>query len=207
MQSSQLISFVLVSALFILAPGPNVIVIVSTSLRAGYKRGLQTVLGTNLAMLIQLLVAAVGTSWLLALLTDGLLWLKWAGVLYLLYLGCRALLRCWQVQEADAVTALGSMQRGFWIALTNPKTILFFSAFLPQFVTDASRYNEQVALLSVIFWLLATSLDACYAIAADRLRWLLGNQGKGISTRAVNGTSGTLYLTASALLAGSNRAP
>ncbi|MCG8415024.1 MAG: LysE family transporter, partial [Pseudomonadales bacterium] len=80
------LSFVLVSLLVIAMPGPNILVIVSTSITAGTKRGLQTVIGTSLAMIVQLAVAALGTTGLLVLLNNGLRWLKWAGVLYLLYL-------------------------------------------------------------------------------------------------------------------------
>jgi len=97
-----------------------------------------------------------------------------------------------------AVTATGSFQRGFWISLTNPKTILFFSAFLPQFVTDSSQYGQQIALLSVTFLAIALVLDSSYAVLAGRLRWILARRN---FDRIQNGISGTLYLLASALLA------
>ena len=75
MEVSQLITFILISSVFILSPGPNVIVIISTSLLAGKKRGLQTVLGTSVAQAIQLAIAAIGTAWFLSLLSEGLFWL------------------------------------------------------------------------------------------------------------------------------------
>ena len=198
LETSVFITFVLISIPFILSPGPNVVVIISTSLAAGTKRGLQTVSGTGLAMVIQLFVAAVGTSWLLSVLAEGLLWLKWAGVAYLAYLGVVALYRFATRRGITVVSATGSFRRGFYVSLTNPKTILFFSAFLPQFVTDSSRYTQQIAILSVSFWLLAMVLDTSYALLAGRLRWLLAS--KNID-RVQNGVSGALYLAASALLA------
>lgn len=162
--------------------------------------------GTALAMILQLAIAALGTNWLLSWLSNGLTWLKWAGVAYLSWLGLRTLTAAWRNETEPEADAQSTVKKGFWISLTNPKTILFFSAFLPQFVTDAEHYLFQVALLSLVFWLLATALDSCYALLAARLRWLLqGRHGRRIG-RIESGATGTLYLAASALLAGSKKA-
>lgn len=203
MDNTLYFAFILTSAIFILIPGPNVLVVVATSLQSGRRRGLQTVIGTSLAMAIQLLLAALATSGVLLILNMGLLWLKWLGVAYLAWLGLRAFYRCWQPEIQSQASAQGSMRRGFWVSLTNPKTILFFSAFLPQFVSPAGNYIAQLAILSVTFWCLGVVLDSCYAILADKLRFLLPERS---SSRTVNGISGSVYLTASALLASSNRA-
>lgn len=198
LEPAYFISFLLISIPFILSPGPNVVVIISTSLATGTRRGLQTVAGIWLAMIIQLFIAAVGTSWLLSVLAEGLMWIKWAGVAYLAYLGAMGIYRYITHNCTVAATATGSFQRGFWISLTNPKTILFFSAFLPQFVTDSSLYMQQIALLPVTFLFLALILDSSYALLAGRLRWMLVQKN---FDRIQNGISGTLYLLASGLLA------
>ncbi len=197
-----LISFVLVSLLVIAMPGPNILVIVSTSLSAGPVRGLQTVVGTSLAMIVQLAVAALGTTGLLVLLNNGLRWLKWAGVLYLLYLAISAF-RQMRQKEVKQSGGLGSFQRGFWVSLTNPKTILFFSAFLPQFVSGEQDYLIQISVLSASFWILAVIIDSSYAMLAAKIRWLIASDRMH---KIQNGLTGTLYLAASALLANSNRA-
>ena len=198
LEPAYFISFLLISIPFILSPGPNVVVIISTSLSTGTKRGLQTVAGIWLAMIIQLFIAAVGTGWLLGILAEGLMWIKWAGVIYLAYLGVMSIYRYINHRGSAPATATGSFQRGFWISLTNPKTILFFSAFLPQFVTDSSLYGQQIALLSLTFLGLALVLDSSYAILAGRLRWMLARKN---FDRIQSGVSGTLYLLASGLLA------
>lgn len=203
MEFAHLLSFVLISSVFILSPGPNVIVIISTSIQAGRTRGLQTVLGTSIAQALQLLLAAIGTSWFLSLLTQGLFWLKWCGVIYLLYLGVSALLNFFKGTYASSSTALGSFQRGFWTSLTNPKTILFFSAFLPQFVTDSSAYLAQISLLSVIFWIVATLLDSMWVLLAGRTKRFFATRN---IEKIEQGVSGSLYIAASGLLASSNRA-
>lgn len=202
MTVTLLSSFLLVSLLVIAIPGPNILVIVSTSLTAGRRRGLQTVLGTSLAMLFQLVIAALATGSLVNLINDGLIWLRWAGIAYLLYLAMSAFKNI-NRDESAQVSALGSFHRGFWVSLTNPKTILFFTSFLPQFVSAESGYLMQISVLSFAFWILAVGIDSGYAILASRLRWLLANKQ---AQRIQNGLSGTLYLAASALLASSHRA-
>lgn len=194
MTASLLTSFLLVSLLVIAMPGPNILVIVST--------GLQTVMGTSLAMLIQLAIAALATNGLISLINHGLMWLRWAGIVYLFYLALSAFKNINHSQPAQ-YSALGSLHRGFWVSLTNPKTILFFTAFLPQFVSSESGYLLQISVLSLAFWVLAVSIDSVYAILAARLRWLLANKQ---AQRIQNGLSGTLYLAASALLASTHRA-
>lgn len=197
----EFLSFVLVSLMVIALPGPNVLVIISTSLTAGPARGLQTVLGTSLAMIVQLAVAALGTTGLLVLLNNGLRWLKWAGVIYLFYLAWSAF-RQMGSPEITQISGLGSFRRGFLVSLTNPKTILFFSAFLPQFVSGEQNYLLQISLLSATFWLLAVIIDSSYAVLAAKIRWLVSSRKM---QNVQNGLTGTLYLTAGALLANSNR--
>ncbi len=191
----DIIPFILLSAGIIAIPGPNVLVIVSTSIVHGRLRGLQTVAGTSAAMFIQLCVAALATHWIIAVLTHGFVWLKWAGVAYLIYLGVRQQFVAAKPGE-QTISALDSLQRGFWVSLTNPKTILFFSAFLPQFVENSAGYLQQIVLLSAIFWLLAICLDSLYAIACSQLAVILRKQN--VKSRRI---AGVLYLGAGAALA------
>ena len=202
MDLNTFLAFLLVSAAFIAIPGPNILLIISTSLSAGRLRGLQTVAGVSLAMVLQLIVAALGTSWFLSLLSDGLTWLKWAGVVYLAWLGGGAIYRLLRGITIPTPSATSSFQRGFWVSLTNPKTILFFSAFLPQFVTSTGHYLIQLGLLSVTFLVLALLIDSSYAVLSAKLRWLLRRHN---IDRIQNGISGTLYLAASGILAGTTR--
>lgn len=195
----ELTLFILLSAGLIIMPGPNVLAIVSTSIAYGRVRGLQTVAGTSLAMLVQLAIAAAGTAWFVETLSSGFLVLKWLGVTWLLFLGLRHLRDALKQREVPPLSALGSVQRGFWISLTNPKTILFFSAFLPQFVSPESVYLPQVLFLSAIFWCLAVVSDTGYALFSGWLRSVV--QGKHM-TQVQNGVSGVIYLGASAVLAG-----
>lgn len=192
-------TFVLLSLVFILIPGPNVLIIVSTSLSHGITRGLQTVAGTGSAMIIQLAIAGLGTASLVGLLEQSFLWIKWAGVAYLVYLGFYHLLSL-KNQETPSESASGSFSKGFLISLTNPKTIVFFAAFLPQFTTSTSAYNSQILLLSILFWLLAMICDGLYAILAHWCRGLLKHRR---GSRYAQSLIGSLYLGAAALLGAS----
>lgn len=193
----EILTFILVSMVVIALPGPNVITIVSTSLSHGKQRGLQTMLGVSAAMAIQLLIAALATSWFVSVLTTGFMWLKWAGVIYLVYLGIRHLLDAVSNVDSSPLSATGSFRRGFFVSLTNPKTILFFTAFLPQFVSAPEYYVTQIVALSIIFWVLAIGLDSVYAVLAGTIAtWI---ESKTIS-RYQTGVSGLLYLGAGAAL-------
>ena len=88
------------------------------------------------------------------------------------------------------------------MSLTNPKTILFFSAFLPQFVSDAKPYAFQIATLSLIFWLIALLIDSSYALLAAGIKNAFN---KHDLDRIQNGVSAAFYLTASGILAYSKR--
>jgi homoserine/homoserine lactone efflux protein len=140
MDTTLFITFLLVSFGIIVVPGPNVLVIVSTSITYGKTRGLQTVAGTSSAMAVQLLVAAITMSSFTRLMGEGFAILKWAGAVYLFYLGLIHIKRALSATEAPiGISAPLTFSRGFWVSITNPKTIVFFGAFLPQFVS-ASFY-------------------------------------------------------------------
>jgi homoserine/homoserine lactone efflux protein len=204
MDATLLISFVLVSVALIVVPGPNVLVIVSTSLAHGKTRGLQTVAGTTLAMALQLVVVAISTTWFVQLLTEGFSYLKWIGVLYLIYLASVHIKQALLARETNPIniTAQATFARGFLVSATNPKTILFFSAFLPQFIDSSENYVQQISLLSLTFLSLAAALDSCYALLSARLQPLLLSRNM---SRMQNGLSGLLYIGASAWLAVTRR--
>jgi threonine/homoserine/homoserine lactone efflux protein len=199
MDTTLYLSFLLVSAGLIIIPGPNVLVIVSTSIQYGKAQGLKTVAGTSVAMLIQLFIAAAGTSLFIQFITNGIHILKWIGVLYLVYLG---LINFKLAISADKrtlqVTSMASFSKGFLISLTNPKTIIFFTAFLPQFVSMPGDYTQQIVVLSATFLMLAIIFDSAYALLAHKVNVLLaGRNLRNIQHRL----SGSLYLMAALWLA------
>jgi threonine/homoserine/homoserine lactone efflux protein len=174
------LAFVLASAILILFPGPNVTLLVATSLAYGARRALITLAGTSSAIALQLLVTVLGMTSLLLALAAGFEWLRWAGVLYLVWLGIREW-RATAVALEDVDPAAISTRRLFWrgfvVSATNPKTLLFYAAFLPQFLDPGRAPLPQLLLLSATFLTLATLFDGTYALLAGRLRpWFRGQR-------------------------------
>ncbi len=201
MNSDLFIAFVLATTALILIPGPNVTLIVATSLTYGARRALMTVAGTSSAMVIQLAITALGMTSLMLVLSDWFEWLRWAGVVYLIYLGIqRWRARSVGLEEYAARPASLKMLygRGFFVSATNPKTLLFYAAFLPQFVDPQSPPTPQLFLLSATFLVIATVLDSSYALLAGRVRGLLRGQRRA---RLRNRLTGSLLIGAGVGLA------
>jgi threonine/homoserine/homoserine lactone efflux protein len=108
-------------------------------------------------------------------------WLRWIGVAYLVYLGVKA----WRAPPLDVInaeprpcSAQSAYLQGFLVSLTNPKTLLFFGAFLPQFINPSAELTSQLLLLSATFLVIALLLDGTWALTADRFRRLVAINGK-----------------------------
>jgi threonine/homoserine/homoserine lactone efflux protein len=177
--SSLYVAFIAASVALIAIPGPNVAVIVANSAAHGLRFGLMTVAGTSTAMLIQLALTVAGLSGILALAAQGFEVLRWIGVAYLVYLAIEA----WRgpaatlSAEAGQGSARTMFVRGFLVSLTNPKTLFFYAAFLPQFVSSAGNRTSELAVLAATFLVLALVLDSCWAVMADRVRGRLKSGG------------------------------
>lgn len=191
--------FVAASLALTLVPGPAVLYIVARSIEGGRPAGLVSVLGIGIGGLVHVLFAALGLSAVLVSSAAAFAVVKWLGVGYLIYLGIARLLAGDEGTSAVGVERepLGRVfSQGVIVNVLNPKTALFFLAFLPQFV-DPSRggVTAQVALLGTTFVGLALCTDGLYALlsgtAADTLR--RRNESPRFR-RAVRHASGGVYL-------------
>lgn len=170
------LAFVLASAILIVIPGPNVALIVANSVAHGARYGLLTVAGTSTAIALHLAFTVLGATAVLSFLVSSFEWLRWFGVAYLLWLGVSA----WRSPAADlshvgpqARSARLIFGRGFLVGLTNPKTLLFYGAFFPQFIVPGPGAAGQLMILAVTFLVVAVVLDGVWAVLAARLRALL----------------------------------
>ncbi len=173
--------FILATCVLIMIPGPNMALIVANSMAYGARYGLITVAGTTSAMVPQLLLTGLGLSGALAMLGLWFAWLRWAGVAYLLYLGIRQ----WRAPPLDLSqaraqprSAMAIYRRALLVSLTNPKTLLFYGAFLPQFISPQRDPAAQMTVLAVTFVTVAVVLDSLWALLAARARFLLGRHGR-----------------------------
>jgi threonine/homoserine/homoserine lactone efflux protein len=172
--------FITTSLVLLLTPGPAVLYIITRSIDQGRKAGLVSVLGVEIGNTFHVVAAALGVSVILASSALAFSIVKYLGAAYLIYLGIRKLLAHGTVEAAQPTErkSLRSIfSQGVFVAALNPKTALFFLAFLTQFV-DHTRGSApfQTLLLGLMFVSMATLTDSLYALLSGSLgRWLKGN--------------------------------
>ena len=166
----MLAAFLAASFVLAVTPGPGVVYIVARTLAQGRGAGLASVGGVAAGNLCNAVGAALGLAALFAVSSLAFTVVKFAGAAYLIWLGIKALRRPPASAVAGEAFAAPRKRRiardGFLVALLNPKTALFFAAFLPQFMTSASPAALQGALLGVVFVAIAALTDSAWVLAA-----------------------------------------
>ena len=170
--------FAVAATLLLLTPGPAVLYIVARSIEQGRVAGLASAFGITTGTLVHVLASTLGLSALLASSTLAFAVVRYAGAGYLIYLGIRRILSRSDAPALQLQLPRRSLARlyrdGFVVNLLNPKTALFFLAFLPQFV-DPSRGAAafQIAFLGLLFTLMGLTSDGLYALVAGTAgRWV-----------------------------------
>ncbi len=165
-------TFLLASFVLAVTPGPGVLYILTRSMVQGRRAGLASVAGVALGNLGNAAAAAIGLAALFAVSALAFSLVKIAGALYLVWLGVQMLRAREQAQEAISpppATSLQIFRDGVVVSLLNPKTTLFFAAFLPQFIDAASQPLAQSLVLGTLFVAIAAMTDSIYALAAGCL--------------------------------------
>ncbi len=175
--------FVVATVLLAVTPGPNVALIVGTSLAHGVRGGMLTVAGVNVGLVLQVSAVAAGLAWLVELFSRHFDLIRYAGAAYLIILGLQQLLRK-PSHSGDPGTLRGdhAFARGLAVAFANPKTLIFYAAFLPQFVTADTHGSTLWALAATIAVIAATS-DTLYALFAARARSALSGRVRRMADR------------------------
>jgi threonine/homoserine/homoserine lactone efflux protein len=170
---STLALFLLAALGLLLIPGPSVLYIITRSVAQGRRAGLASVLGIELAGITHAAAASLGLSALLLASALAFSVVKYLGAAYLIYLGVRTLLAREERQQVSAPVPMRFPQlfaQGFLVNLLNPKTALFFYAFLPQFVDPArGAAVGQTLLFGALFVLLASCTDSLYALLSSTI--------------------------------------
>ena len=184
--TNQLLAFVVASILFIQVPGPSLLFTIGRALTVGRRDALLSVIGNTLGLVAQVVGVALGLGALVAASAAAYTLLKLVGAAYVVWLGVQAIRH-----RADARLAMGltdteerrpaqspwsSVRTGFLVGATNPKTIVFFAAFLPQFIDPHAPAAPQLLLLGAVFGVLAVCSDSCWALAASRARDWFGRR-------------------------------
>jgi len=203
---SNLLAFAVAAAVLIAVPGPSVLFVIGRSLALGRRGGLLSVLGNALGMVPQIAAVALGVG--VALAQSVLLFsiVKFAGAAYLVFLGIQAIRHRGRSTTAAgpsrSASAFRVLRQGVIVGATNPKSLVFFVAVLPQFVEySAGGIPLQLAVLGAVFLLIALVSDSVWALAAGTARQWFARSPKRISTLSTTGGAmmialgGTLALT------------
>ena len=170
------IAYVLACVVITIIPGPTVTLIVANSLTYGTRAGLLNVAGTQLGLGLMLIVLIVGLASVIEIMGWWFDWLRLAGAAYLVWLGWKLLRSSGALDQAAPKPRGGFLLQGFLVLMGNPKALLWFGAFIPQFIDPAGNYVRQVIVLGLTAMAVAALSDGAYAVLTGRASALLSRQ-------------------------------
>ncbi len=190
-------AFALAAFALIILPGPSVLFVIGRSLSLGRKGGLLSVVGNALGMLPAIVLVSVGIGAIVAESVQVFSIIKFVGAAYLIYLGVQAIRHRSDHAEAASTAARPSgfrlLREGFFVGVSNPKTIVFFVAVLPQFVSfENGAIPLQMATLGLIFFAIAVASDSVWALTAGTVRAWFARDPKRLS--GIRGGGGVMMI-------------
>ncbi len=173
----ELLYFIIASFLVVIVPGPTVSLIIANSLKSGVRAGLLNILGTQFGVLLLIFLLALGFEFISPFVDQIIKIVRIFGAIYLIILGIVAFkskinLKNDQAEKYDKRFIL----QGFIVILTNPKIFLFLGSFLPQFISLEHSISYQIIYFGLLFILVATIFDSCYALIFGKFRNLIANK-------------------------------
>lgn len=187
------LAFIAACIALALLPGPIVTLLIANGLRHGTRAALTNILGVQAGMVIVIGILAVGLTSLMATMGYWFDWVRFAGAAYLVWLGYKLIRSPIEGVKDDAPPPPprgGFLLQGFLVALSNPKLLVFFGAFIPQFMDMRKDHLSQVLILGITFMVIAGISDGLYALAAGRVRTLFSAR----RTRLVSRISGSFMI-------------
>lgn len=178
-----LLTFTLASIAIVIVPGPSVTVIIANSMTHGSRAGFLNIAGTQAGLVVLIAILVFGLAAIVENMAWWFDWVRLVGAAYLIWLGLKLI---FARATADAPMATmsdsGFFWQGFAVILTNPKALLLFGAFLPQFVDPGGAYVVQTVFLGAVFMAVATVFDSIYAVLAGGAgRWLTAARSRLVS--------------------------
>ncbi|MBL0884832.1 LysE family translocator [Myceligenerans indicum] len=208
---TQLAAFTIASIVLIEIPGPSLLFALGRALTVGRRDAVLSVVGNASGVLVQGVAAAVGLGALVAASTTAFTVLKLVGAAYVVYLGVQAIRHRGDARaalERDGATrrtsGFGAVRAGFVVGVTNPKTIVFLMAFLPQFISADAAAAPQLLLLGALFAVLACASDVVWVLAASRARTWFARRPERLD--GLGATGGVMMIGLGGFLATSNSA-
>src|ERR1700716_1696334 len=184
------LAFVVACIALALLPGPVVTLVIGNGLRHGTRAALINIAGIQVGLTIVIGIVAVGLTSLMATMGYWFDWVRFAGAAYLVWLGIKLIRAPVEGVDADAPPPPprgGFFLQGFVVLLSNPKVLVFFGAFIPQFMDMNKDHVSQVALLGVTSMVSAGMPAAIHALLAGRARWLFSARRTRLLSRISGG--------------------
>jgi len=199
------LSLVAATLVISITPGAGAINTMTNAMSVGWRRSVWGVLGQQLALILHIVIVAAGVGVLVAgspVLFEAI---RWAGAAYLVYLGIRLILakpeplaEDGEPAPASGESAVSILRRGFWVNLLNPKAIVFFLAFLPQFIVpDAPLLPQYLVLIATVVTIDTIVMWGFFATVARPFRRVSATPR---GQRVLNGSFGSLFVGVAALL-------
>ena len=206
MSPEVLAAFIATCILLGLTPGPNMSLILASTLSNGLRAGLVTVAGTTTGLALLVGAATAGMSSVMVFMSDWFDVIRWIGALYLVYLGARQLWLFRQRRVPGFVppkraSGANLYFEGLLVSLSNPKVLLFLGAFLPQFIDPARDAVFQLSVLAVLFVVVLAAVDVAYTLMVARARATFD----AARLRLLDGAAGVLLLLGGLALAMARR--
>lgn len=182
MLPDNFLGFMLLTTLVSLAPGPNVMFIMSQAALRGRRAGMMAGVGIQVANVLYFALTAVGLGVLIATSPFAFFVLKWAGAFYLALLGVLAILRSFQAhgpvragQPAPVIpVGRGALFDGLMIGFGNPKTVIWFTILMPQFINPAHDVASQTIVIGIVGTVIDMAVQAMYTYLGGTLQRFLG---------------------------------
>ena len=194
--SSQWVAFLVASILFIQVPGPSLLFTIGRALTVGRREALLSVVGNAIGVTAQVGLVAVGLGAVVAASATAYTAIKLLGAGYVVWLGVQAIRHRSDARRAMAdatpVRRGHPVRIGFTVGATNPKTIVFFVAFLPQFIDPTGPIALQTMVLGLVFGLMAMASDSMWALAAGTARTWFATKPTRLDT--LSATVGTMMI-------------
>lgn len=204
MQFSLWLALVGAGTLISFTPGAGAIFTMSNSLNSGFRRSIWGILGQQLALVIHIVIVALGVGVLVSNSPVIFNVIRYAGAAYLVYLGIRQFLHKPDLDKEKVDTrrnepALSMFQRGVWVNLLNPKAIVFFLAFMPQFIRpDQPLFQQYVVLTATVLAIDIMVMWFFFALAARSFQRFTHNEH---GQKVLNRVFGVLFIAVGILLA------
>ncbi|MET0940691.1 MAG: LysE family translocator [Mesorhizobium sp.] len=172
------IAYAIACIVIVLVPGPTVTLVIASSMRHGTRAGLLNVAGTQLGVAIMITIVGIGLASTIEAMGHWFEWIRLVGAAYLIWIGWQMIRSSGKLTDGAVPLAPrgGFFLQGFLVAVSNPKTLIFFGAFIPQFIDPQSDYALQILIMGITAMVIAAVSDSTYAIIA-------GRAGQALSTR------------------------